>query len=179
MPSAHFAFMVLRCLSKYLVMKKIRFIYSVVLGAALAGCVAPPAQQPQVPPAPPGQMLSATPDLSPYVRIELYAQGAGSIESPVQLQSQFARGAAQFEVTRSDGSPAGRLHVQADECRDDPNAACERRFVINGRLQAFGANLSCVVPVRNDVNVGYGSQTLSGLCQSQFGRAYTLQLFSH
>lgn len=95
----------------------------------------------------------------------------------MQLQSQFANGQAQFEVTRPDGTPVGRLHVQADECRDDPSAGCERRFIITGRLQAFGANLSCVVPVRNDVNVGYGSQTLSGLCQSQYGRAYTLQMF--
>ena len=67
--------------------------------------------------------------------------------------------------------------MQPEECRDDPSAGCERRFAINGRLQAFGANLSCLVPVRNDVNAGYGAQTLSGLCQSQYGRAYTLQMF--
>ena len=158
-------------------MKKIRLIFLVALGASLTGCVAPPEQQSPTPPTPPGQILSATPDLSPYVRMELYAQGTGSSEPPLQLQSQFARGQAQFEVTRADGSSAGRLHVQTDDCRDDPNAACERRFVITGRIQAFSANLSCVVPVRNDVNVGYSSQTLSGLCQSQYGRAYTLQMF--
>lgn len=160
-------------------MKKYELIFATALGASLIGCVAPPAQQSQsVPtPLPPGQILSNVPDLSPYVRIELYAQGAGSSEPPVQLRSQFAGGQAQFEVTRADGSVAGRLHVQPDDCRDDSNAACERRFTINGRLQAFGANLSCIVPVRNDANVGYGSQTLSGLCQSQYGRAYTLQMF--
>ncbi|WP_374320774.1 hypothetical protein [Aquabacterium sp.] len=97
----------------------------------------------------------------------------------MQLQAQFARGQAQFEVNRADGSTAGRLHVQPDECRDDPSAACERRFTINGRLQAFGATLSCIVPVRNDTAVGYGLQTLSGVCQSQYGRAYTIQLFPH
>ncbi len=158
-------------------MKKIRLIFSVAFSASLTGCVTPPAQQSPATPTPSGQMLSATPDLSPYVRIELYSQGSGSSEPPLQLQSQFARGQAQFAVTQPDGTPAGRLHVQTDDCRDDPNATCERRFVITGRLQALGANLSCVVPVRNDVNAGYGSQTLSGLCQSQYGRAYTLQMF--
>lgn len=158
-------------------MKTITSAFAVVLGVSLTGCVTAPAQQSPAASAPPSQILSATPDLSPYVRIELYAQGSGASEPPVQLRSQFATGQAQFEVVRADGSTAGRLHVQPDDCRDDPNAACERRFTINGRLQAFGANLSCVVPVRNDVNVGYGAQTLSGLCQSQYGRAYTLQMF--
>jgi hypothetical protein len=158
-------------------MKTITLVSAIVLGASLAGCVTPPAQQTPAASLPPGQVLSSSPDLSPYVRIELYAQGSGASEPPVQLRSQFAGGQAQFEVTRTDGTSAGRLHVQPDDCRDDANAACKRRFTINGRLQAFGANLSCVVPVRNDANVGYGSQTLSGLCQSQYGRAYTLQMF--
>lgn len=150
-------------------MKNISFLTSIgVLGISLTGCANPQAQQ---------ASLSATPDLSPYVRIELYAPGSSASEPPAQLRSQFGAERAQFEVVRADGSIAGRLHVQPDDCRDDPSASCERRFSISGRLQVFGVNLSCVVPVRNDVNVGYGAQTLSGLCQSQYGRAYTLNMF--
>lgn len=158
-------------------MKTIRLVCLVALSASLAGCYAPPpAQQSPVATPPAGELLSTTPELSPYVHIELYAQGSSSNEPPVQLQSRFASGQALFEVTRPDGSTSGRLYVQTDDCRDAPNVACERRFVITGRLQAFGVNLSCVVPVRNDVNVGYSTQTLSGLCQSQYGRAYSIQM---
>lgn len=158
-------------------LKIIVLVPAIALGACLTGCINPPAKQAPEAFFSPSQILSATPDFSPYVRIELYSQGSGASEPPIQLRSQFATGQAQFEVVRTDGSTAGRLHVQPDDCRDDPSAACERRFTINGRLQAFGANLSCVVPVRNDVNVGYSAQTLSGLCQSQYGRSYTLQIF--
>lgn len=94
------------------------------------------------------------------------------------MRSKFLVGSAQFEVHQFDGSLVGRLHVQPETCRDDPDPYCERHFTISGRLQALGANLSCIVPVRNDANVGYWSQALSGLCRSQYGRAYTLQMFA-
>ena len=143
----------------------------ILLAVWLAGCATPPA-----PAVAPGQQISSTPDLSPYAHIELYAQNAGPAEQPLQMRSKFLVGSAQFEVSQLDGRPAGRLHVQPEACRDDPNPYCERRFTINGRLQAMGANLSCIVPVRNDANLAYWSQTLSGLCQNQYGRAYTLQM---
>lgn len=151
----------------------LKHVASLVLLVLIAACGVPPEQKTHVPFV---QPLSATPDLSPYTRIELYEQGASATKPPTEFQAQFAHGKSQLDVVSASGVLAGRLHVQPDDCRDDPNAACERRFTINGRLQAFGVNLSCLVPVRNDVNVGYGYQTLSGICQSQYGRLYTLQM---
>lgn len=158
-------------------MKIIKESLVLILAVSAAACGSQPGKTPEMTIDPMASTLSRTPDLSPYVRIELYAQGANATASPEYLLSQFSRGEAQFDVRRADGTLVGRLSVQPEECRDDPSAGCERRFAINGRLQAFGANLSCLVPVRNDVNAGYGAQTLSGLCQSQYGRAYTLQMF--
>lgn len=160
---------------KYIIIMKIKRISYLLffLATLVAGCTTPPA-----PAVAHGQPISSTPDLSPYAHIELYAQNAGPAERPLQLQSKFLVGSAQFEVSQLDGSPVGRLHVQPEACRDDPNPYCERRFTISGRLQAMSANLSCIVSVRNDANVAYWSQTLSGLCQSQYGRAYTLQMFA-
>lgn len=146
-----------------------------ILSTLFIGCASSSPQGSVVPAAP---SVSVTPDLSRYVRLELYAQNAGPTEQSLQGQMQFLAGSAQFEVSRTDGTPMGRLHVQPESCRDDPSPYCLRSFVINGRLQAKGSNLSCIVPVRNDVNVGYLSQTLSGLCQSQYGRSYTLQMFA-
>ena len=159
-------------------MKKIRLVLAVAASGLAAACVTPaPTPQPAPQPVVPVSALSNAPDLSPYERIELYSQSSSASEQPLQLQARYATGQARFEVKAADGAVAGRLHVQPEACRDDPNEACERRFTINGRLQAFGANLSCTVPVRNDVKVGYSAQTLSGLCQSQYGRAYTIQMF--
>jgi hypothetical protein len=153
--------------------KTIHAYFWCILSTLIVGCASSPPQGHDVSAA---SFVSATPDLSRYVRLELYAQNAGPTEQPLEGQMQFLPGSAQFEVSRTDGTPMGRLHVQPESCRDDPNPYCLRSFVINGRLQAKGANLSCTVPVRNDVNVGYLSQTLSGLCQSQYGRSYTLQM---
>lgn len=141
----------------------------------LAGCAVP--TPPTVAQIPPPSAHTATPDLSAYVRFELYAQNAAPSDKPLGGSLKFQPEGARFDVFQMDGREMGRLHLQPDTCRDDPNPGCERRFLANGRLQALGSNLSCAVPVRNDVNVGYQSQTLSGLCQSQYGRAYTLQLF--
>lgn len=148
-----------------------------VTAFAVVGCATttPP---PVVSTPQPVNPLTATPDLSAYVRFELYAQNSGPADKPLGGSLQFRRDGARLDVHQMDGSEMGRLHLQPDTCRDDPSPACERRFLANGRIQALGANLSCAVPVRNDVNVGYQAQTLSGLCQSQFGRAYTLQLFT-
>lgn len=149
------------------------FFPLIILETLLAGCATPPDTG-----FAPGQPISSIPDLSPYTHIELYAQNAGPSEQPVLMRSKFLVGSAQFEVRQFDGSPVGRLHVQPETCRDDPDPYCERHFTISGRLQALGANLSCIIPVRNDANVGYWSQALSGLCQTQYGRAYTLQMFA-
>jgi hypothetical protein len=155
---------------------KNRKLSILALTLLLGGCASPP-PPPALTPMSPPSAHSATPDLSAYVRFELYAQNAGLSGRPLGGSLKFKPEGARIDAFLLDGSEIGRLHLQPDSCRDDPNPGCERRFLANGRLQALGANLSCAVPVRNDVNVGYQGQTLSGLCQSQFGRAYTLQLF--
>jgi hypothetical protein len=157
-------------------MKTSTISFVLILAASAVACVSQPEKKPATKTDLTASSLSTTPDLSPYVRVELYAQGANASASPEYLLSQFSSGQAQFDVRRVDGTPVGRLSVQPEECRDDLSAGCERRFSINGRLQAFGASLNCLVPLRNDVNAGYGAQTLSGVCQSQYGRAYTLQM---
>lgn len=146
------------------------FGFAALPALLLAGCAAttPPLATPP---------HTVTPDLSAYVRFELYAQNSGPSDKPLSGHLAFRAEGARFDVFQLDGGEMGRLHLQPDTCRDDPSPGCERRFLANGRIQALGANLNCAVPVRNDVNVGYQRQTLSGLCQSQFGRAYTLQLF--
>lgn len=151
--------------------------FVLILALCVVACGNQPAAKPEAKIDLTANTLSSTPDLSPYDKIELYAHGSNAGGSPEYLFLQSSSGQAQFDVRRADGTLVGRLNVQPEECRDDPSASCERRFAINGRLQAFGANLSCLVSVRNDVNVGYGAQTLSGVCQSQYGRAYTLQMF--
>lgn len=146
---------------------------AVLVAIFMTGCSAPTPLAPSPPPSP----YTSVPDLAPYMRFELYAQKAGPSEKPLAGNLKFRPEGARLDFFKTDGTEIGRLHIQPDTCRDDPSPACERRFLVNGRIQALDANMSCAVPVRNDMNAGYRAQTLSGLCQSQFGRAYTLQLF--
>lgn len=152
---------------------RLLYLGAVAAACGLMGCAKPPPTTP-----PPTSPLTATPDMSAYVRFEIYAQSAGPSEKPLSGQLRFVREGARLDVFLSDGTEAGRLNLQPETCRDDPKPDCTRRFIANGRIQALGANLSCAVAIRNDVNFGYRSQALSGLCQSQFGRSYTLQLFA-
>ena len=148
-----------------------------VLALCVVGCGNQPGKRPDAKTASTASTQSRAPDLSSYVSIELYVHGGDKTAPPEYLRAQPSAGQAQFDVLRVDCTLVGRLNVQPEECHDDQGTGCERRFAINGRLQVFGATLSCFVPVRNVVNVGYGAQTLSGLYQSQYGRAYTLQMF--
>lgn len=152
----------------------VSLIASFCLSGAITGCAveSPVIAQPSG--------LTATPDLSHYARFELYSQSA--IASG-QLQTQgkllFKPEVSQFDIFLSpSASTVGSLHVQADSCRDDPSPDCQRRFVASGRFTALGATLNCTVPIRNDSTMGYAQQTLSGICQSQFGRAFTLHLLA-
>ena len=123
--------------------------------------------------------IDSTPDLSSYSRFELFSQA--SVPSG-QLQAEgtieYKPEASHFELHIPTVGLIGRLHVQADACRDNPSADCQRRFVATGRFSALEVSMSCVVPIRNDSTMGYARQTLSGICQSQYGRAYTLNLYS-
>jgi hypothetical protein len=121
----------------------------------------------------------ATPDLSAYNAFELFSQAAvatGKMQAEGSLQ--YLQEASQFEAYVGTSERVGRLHVQADGCRDNPSPECLRRFTASGRITAFESTLSCTVPIRNDSSLGYARQTLSGICQSQYGRTFTIHLFA-
>jgi hypothetical protein len=123
--------------------------------------------------------LDSTPDLSGYSRFELFSQAAvasGQLQAEGTLK--YKLNPSHFEVHIPSIGLIGRMHVQADACRDDPSPECQRRFVVTGRINALGSTMNCSVPIRNDSTVGYTRQTLSGICQNQYGRAYTLNLYS-
>lgn len=148
-----------------------------ILSLCIAGSIAQ-AQTPQSAQKIPAMSnINTTPDLSSYKRYEIYSQSTQSAQTEGRLI--FIKNAAQFEVITPDGGSIAHFSVQPDACRDDPSAECERRFVITGRLQAFSAYMNCSIPVRNDVNIGYKGQALSGVCQSQYGRTYTIQIYSN
>lgn len=138
----------------------------------LSACQTNPAvnvvQQPQ---------LNSAPDLSRYVRFELFSQAAVATG---ELQSngfvQFSPTASHLTLLSPSRAPLGVLHIQADQCRDDPSPMCLRRFSAVGMVTALGSSLSCSIPIRNDASIGYAGQTLVGICQSQFGRIFTLQI---
>ena len=148
--------------------------WSAAIPLFIGGCTQPPVGL-TVPPNP----LSNTPDLSAYTRFELFSQ-ASVVTGQSQTSGQLAYfpKSSQFDVADETKAVVGRLHVQPDVCRDDSNPECQRRFTIAGRIQALGSSMNCTVPVRNDVALGYPQQTLSGVCQSQYGRSFTFNLYA-
>lgn len=152
----------------------ILFGWSGVISLFIGGC----AQPPVVSSAPPNP-LNSTPDLSAYTRFELFSQASVATgQSQTTGQLAYLPGSSQFDVTDEAKVAVGRLHVQPDVCRDDSNPECQRRFTIAGRIQALGSSMNCTVPVRNDVALGYAQQTLSGVCQSQYGRSFTFNIYA-
>lgn len=148
-------------------MKKL--IAGCLLILALAGCETPP------PPPPPG--LTTTPDLSGYSRFELFSQASvatGQLQAEGTLKFNPAN--SQFDVFAGASGQIGRFHVQVDACRDDPSPDCQRHYVAAGRIAVLGASMNCTVPIRNDSILGYAQQTFSGICQSQYGRTFTINL---
>jgi hypothetical protein len=140
----------------------------------VGGCAQPPVGS-TVPPNP----LSNTPDLSAYTRFELFSQ-ASVVTGQSQTSGQlvyFPR-SSQFDASDETKAVVGRLHVQPDVCRDDSSPECQRRFTIAGRVQVLGSSMNCTVPVRNDVALGYAQQTLSGICQNQYGRSFTFSMYA-
>ena len=80
----------------------------------LAGCAVP--TPPTVAQIPPPSAHTATPDLSAYVRFELYAQNAGPSDRPLGGSLKFQPEGARFDVFQMDGREMGRLHLQPDTC---------------------------------------------------------------
>ena len=123
--------------------------------------------------------LDSTPDLSIYSRFELFSQAAvasGQLQAEGTLK--YKLNPSHFEVHIPSVGLIGRMHVQADACRDDPSPECQRRFVATGRISALDSTMNCTVPIRNDSTVGYTRQTLTGICQSQYGRSYTFHIYA-
>lgn len=123
--------------------------------------------------------IHSAPDLSGYNAFELFSQAAvatGKMQTEGSLQ--YLQESSQFEVYFRAPERMGRLHVQAEACRDDPDPECQRRFIVSGRIFAFESTLSCNIPIRNDSSLGYARQTLSGICQSQYGRTFTIHIYA-
>lgn len=128
---------------------------------------------------PPPAGLNSTPDLQRFNRFQLTAQSAsGSAALQQRLGTlEFKRAASLFEASNPGGA-ADRLFVQPETCRDDASPDCLRRFVISGRLAIENTAVNCYVPIRNDSDLGYGSQSLTGICQDRHSRLFSLTIFS-
>lgn len=136
------------------------------------------AQPPEVSVAQPDP-LNNTPDLSAYTRFEIFSQSSVATgQSQAVGHLVYQPKSSQFDVFDEAKVMVGRLHVQPDACRDDPSQECRRRFTIAGRIQSFGASMNCTAPVRNDIAYGYAQQTVSGICQNQYGRSFTLNIYA-
>jgi hypothetical protein len=152
----------------------IRIGWACAVSLSVGGCVQPPVVS-TVPPNP----LSNTPDLSAYTRFELFSQASAATgQSQTSGLLAYSPKSSQFDVTDETKAVVGRLHIQPEVCRDDSSPECQRRFTITGRIQVLGSSMSCTVPVRNDVALGYAQQTLSGICQNQYGRSFTFSIYA-
>lgn len=151
----------------------------VILSLAVAACAAPSASQPTPPGPANAGVLDVAPQLARYTRFEIASQAVvPSGEQRAAGSLDFQAGASTFAVSADGRGPAGRLQVQPDACRDDPEHGCLRRFVISGRLNILDATLNCYIPVRNDTDIGYARQALSGICQDRYSRVFAISLFA-
>jgi len=134
--------------------------------ALLCACAAPPAVNSNP------QNLNNGPDLSAVRTVELSANSSGKRET---VAAYFVPGGAYLEL-QIPAAGQQRLYVQPQECRNDSDALCSRRFVLTGELAAFGSQLKCYVEIRNDANSVYLDQALQGICQDQYRRAYSITI---
>ena len=161
-------------ITQHVSVRVIRIGWACAVSLLVGGCAQPPVVS-TVPPNP----LSNTPDLSAYTRFELFSQASVATgQSQTSGQLAYFPKSSQFDVADEPKAVVGRLHVQPDVCRDDSSPECQRRFTITGRVQVLGSSMNCTVPVRNDVALGYAQQTLSGICQNQYGRSFTFSMYA-
>lgn len=142
----------------------------------LSGCMTqPPASVTSL-----GVELDDAPKLSRFTRFDLASQasGTGGDQKTTGLLS-FNMSSAMFEVSTASLPNAGRLHVQAETCRDDPSPDCKRRYVVTGGVNALNTSMNCYIPIRNDTATGYVGQSLVGLCQDKTGRSFAITIFSN
>ncbi|MFA9217234.1 MAG: hypothetical protein ACEQSK_09025 [Sphingomonadaceae bacterium] len=135
-----------------------------VCAVALSACATPPA----LPPAPPS--LSDSPDLSAYRTLEI--QSNANAKRQV-LAARFVAAGAYLELEPAPNGASQRLYIQVEQCANDADPQCPRRYMLNGDIQALASPLKCYIQIRNDVNSGYLGQALQGLCQDSYHRSYS------
>jgi hypothetical protein len=133
------------------------------------------AASPETPMPAPLVALDNAPMLERFARFEIIAN-ARELRIPGRLR--FHPEGAFLEARADGASSAGRLDVQPEQCRDEANPYCARRFTLSGRIPTELGLLNCYMQVRNDLSVGYMAQGLSGVCQDKNGRAYSISIFS-
>jgi hypothetical protein len=142
----------------------------------LSGCMTqPPARVTSS-----GVELDDAPNLSRFARFDIASQasGTGGHQKANGILS-FSKSSAMFEVSTASHLDAGRLHVQAETCRDDPSPDCKRRYVVTGSLSVLNTSMNCYIPIRNDAAAGYAGQAIFGLCQDKSGRSFSITIFSN
>lgn len=118
------------------------------------------------------QQLDPAPDLNGYRQVEIISNSSNKrVLAPVAASANGAT----LDVQMPEGGTGQRLHVQADQCRNQ-GSDCVRSFALVGDLFAFQNRLKCFAEIRNDANSGYTGQSLQGLCQDPHGRSYSFTL---
>lgn len=144
-----------------------RYFYgypAVLFSVLLCACATPPASDPNP------QKLNNAPDLSAFQHVELTANAS---HERLDVAARFITTGAYLEVLFPVPGPQ-RLYAQPQDCRNDADAFCVRRFVLSGELVAFSSQLQCYLEIRNDANSAYFDQALQGLCQDQYRRSYSI-----
>jgi len=138
----------------------------VFFSALLCACATSPApnQNPQ--------NLNSAPDLSAFQHVELTANTS---HERLDASARFIASGAYLDVLFPAPSPQ-RLYAQPQECRNDGDAFCARRFILSGELDAFSSQLQCYIEIRNDANSAYFDQALQGLCHDQYRRSYSIMV---
>jgi hypothetical protein len=153
-------------------LKILRHAALLLTASLLLACTAPP----PVPPAPTGEQLNATPNLTRLARFDIFTQ-----REPIQKLSGklvFKESASLLEAKTEADQSVGRLLIQPEVCRDDPSSNCQRRFMAAGILDVLNTSLNCYVAIRNDSSTGYFNQAFSGICQDKNGRNFSITLYS-
>lgn len=147
-------------------MRYYHLLLAVLSSSLLCACATPPAPAPDLNP----QRLNNAPDLSAFRTVELSINGSGKRET---APARYVASGAYLDLSLPNASQQ-RLYVQVEECRNEADALCARRYVLTGELSAFSSQLKCYVQIRNDANSGYLDQALQGLCQDQHRRSYSI-----
>ena len=121
------------------------------------------------------ESLNPTPDLTPYTSFSIHSSGAASNFQQLSGATSFNRGSSVISLSASNGQ-IGQLTVQPEQCRDDDRLECQRRFTAAGQIAAFDTQINCYIQIRNDTEIGYQKQPLSGICQDRYNRSFAITI---